>query len=345
VEPTKVQRLAPVLLPVGAMLLLFVGLFVYASLRGGAEGGPPPGPAPEGMVWIPGGTFRMGSEEFPESQPLHDVTVSAFWMDRHEVTNEQFEAFVNARNYATVAERQPDPKDFPGAAPEALKPFSTVFLAPRTDVALDDFREWWRAIPGANWRQPEGPGSSVRGREKHPVVHIAWEDADAYARWAGKRLPTEAEWEFPARGGLRDRKYVWGDEETRDGRCMANYWQGRFPSENTKADGHYATAPAMSYPPNGYGLFDMSGNVWEWCSDWYRFDYFKDSPSVNPKGPDRSFDPQEPMGPDTPKRVQKGGSFLCADRYCVRYVAGARHSGEVKSAGNHVGFRCVKDAR
>lgn len=344
VEPPKRSDLGPVVLPAVALLLAFVGCLVWASLRAGPSG-PPPGPAPEGMVWIPGGTFRMGSDDprFPEAHPVHEVRVDGFWMDRHEVTNEEFERFVRATGYVTVAERTPEASEFPGVPAEKLKPFSIVFFPPREDdVSLRDFRAWWRAVPGANWRQPEGPGSSLAGREKHPVVHVCHEDAEAYARWAGKRLPTEAEWEFAARGGLDGKRYVWGDDLTPGGRWMANVWQGAFPKENTLADGYFATAPVMSYPPNGYGLFDMAGNVWEWCSDWYREDYFARSPRDNPRGPDSSLDPREP---GARKKVQKGGSFLCAENYCARYAPGARHAGEVRSATNHTGFRCVKDAR
>lgn len=342
-DAPKRSSLGVVALPAAALLGVLLAYVGWASLRT-SPGGPPPGPAPEGMVWIPGGVFPMGSDDprFPEAQPVHEVEVDGFWLDRHEVTNEEFERFVRATGYVTVAERAPEASEFPGVPPEKLKPFSIVFFPPREeDVSLRDFRAWWRAVPGANWRHPEGPGSSLVGREKHPVVHVCYEDAEAYARWAGKRLPTEAEWEFAARGGLAGTRYIWGDDLKPSGRWMANLWQGAFPKENTLEDGYFATAPVMSYPPNGYGLFDMAGNVWEWCSDWYREDYFAQSPRRNPRGPDSSYDPREP---GALKKVQKGGSFLCAENYCARYAAGARHSGEIRSATNHVGFRCAKDA-
>ncbi len=304
----------------------------------------PPGPAPEGMAWIPGGTFWMGGDDetMPDARPAHLVTVGGFWMDRTEVTNRQFAAFVEATKYVTVAERKPDPKDFPGADPADLVPGSLVFSPPDRDVPLDDHLVWWSYVPGASWRHPEGPSSDLEGREDHPVVHVCWEDAVAYAKWAGKRLPTEAEWEFAARGGLDRKRYVWGDELAPGGRWMVNNWQGRFPAQNTQADGFRATAPVATFPPNGFGLHDMAGNVWEWCADWYRPDYYLSSPRHDPKGPTASFDPAEP---GMPKRVQRGGSFLCSDLYCVRYLPGARGKGEPMSAASHVGFRCVKDRK
>ncbi|MBI3857587.1 MAG: formylglycine-generating enzyme family protein [Planctomycetes bacterium] len=297
------------------------------------------------MVWIPGGTFRMGSEDpvfAGEAEPLHKVTVHGFWMDATEVTNEQFEAFVKATKYVTIAEKTPDPKQFPDVEKDKLKPFSAVFTPPAADSPARRITDWWKPVYGADWRHPEGPGSSIAGKEKYPAVHISWVDADAYAKWAGRRLPTEAEWEFAARGGLEGKRYVWGDEFKPGGKPMANTWQGSFPKENTMEDGFRGAAPVGSFPPNGYGLYDMAGNVWEWCSDWYRKDYFRNSPSDNPQGPDSSLDPMEP---NAKKRVQKGGSFLCAENYCVRYQVGARHSGEIESAADHIGFRCVKDPR
>jgi formylglycine-generating enzyme required for sulfatase activity len=299
------------------------------------------------MVWIPGGWFWMGSDEFPETQPIHKVYVDGFWMDRTEVTNTQFAAFVKATGYVTVAERKPDlslyvrdPKD---PVPEVAKePFSFVFAPPAIPVPLDNHMAWWQPVRGASWRHPEGSKSDLKGRENHPAVHICWHDAVAYAKWAKKRLPTEAEWEFAARGGLDRKRFCWGNEATPDGKFMANYWQGRFPSENTKEDGFEGTAPVGSYPPNGYGLVDMAGNVWEWCSDWYQADYYQDSPERNPQGPSSSFNALEP---GTPFRVQRGGSFLCADSYCRRYVPGARHHGDPLSASMHIGFRCVRGPR
>ncbi len=349
----------------------------------------PPGPAPEGMVWVPGGTFWMGTEDQPDAQPVHVVRVDGFWMDKTEVTNAQFAKFVEATGYVTVAERRPDPKEFPkirpgvlgfqqrygdellagfptafpalpgSAAPGAgfpaalpwgtaalvhpiVEPFSLVFARPRILRNLDDPSQWWRTVRGACWKHPEGPGSDLKGREKHPVVHIAYEDAFAYAKWAGKRLPTEAEWEFAARGGLDRKPYYWGDEPEPGGKCMANIWQGTFPIQNTLKDGFAFTAPVGSYPPNGFGLHDMAGNVWEWCADWYRPDYYEKSPKHNPNGPRSSFDASEP---GTPKRVQRGGSFLCCDNYCSAYMAGIRHGAEPNSSASHAGFRCVKSPR
>jgi formylglycine-generating enzyme required for sulfatase activity len=322
----------------GAGLLLLAAVAAACYLR--------PAPAPEGMVWIPAGEFWMGSEEFADAQPVHRVRLAGFWMDRTEVTNEQFARFVEATGYVTVAERRPDPKDFPGVPPQELKPFSLVFTPPKGPVELhgpNAYKQWWQTVNGACWRHPEGPGSSIKGREKHPVVHVCWHDAVAYAEWAGKRLPTEAEWEYAARGGLDRQPFTWGDEPPgAGGRWQANIWQGEFPTRNSAADGHTGTAPVGSYPPNGYGLFDMAGNVWEWCADWYHPGYYARSPRDNPPGPTDCYDPHEP---DLAKRVQRGGSFLCSDVYCLRYRPGGRGKGEVSSATCHVGFRCVKSPR
>jgi formylglycine-generating enzyme len=336
----------------------------------------PPGPAPDDMVWIPGGTFWMGSDAFGDAKPVHKVYVDGFWMDRTEVTNSQFAKFVLATGYVTVVERMPDLKKFPDFRPEyfgfqpdymaclaaapaagfaalpwtglpyaqsTLKPFSLVFQMPAgpLDPNKSDFRNWWRAVPGASWNHPEGPGSDIKGREKHPAVHICFEDAEAYANWAGKRLPTEAEWEFAARGGLDRKPFTWGDEFKHNGKLMANTWQGEFPHRNTLEDGYLGTAPAGSFPVNGFGLSDMAGNVWEWCGDWYQPRYSRE-PAHNPKGPSTSDDPAEP---GVPKRVQRGGSFLCCDNYCVRFMAGGRGKGEPESTANHIGFRCVKPMR
>jgi formylglycine-generating enzyme required for sulfatase activity len=301
-----------------------------------------PGPAPEGMAWIPGGSFWMGDNKFPEAQPEHLVYVDGFWMDKHEVTNAEFARFVEATGYKTVAEVPPDPKDFPGVPEEKLVAGSAVFSPPDEPVPLGEYLAWWRYVPGANWRHPEGPESTIEGRENHPAVHISYVDAVAYAEWAGKRLPTEAEWEFAARGGLDRQPYCWGADLRRDGKLQSNFWQGNFPNDNTREDGFRTTAPVGSFPPNGYGLADMSGNVWEWCSDWYRPDYYLASPQKNPRGaagPEESFDPNEP---GIAKRSQRGGSFMCSDMYCRRYVPGARHCGEPTSAAGHIGFRCVK---
>jgi formylglycine-generating enzyme required for sulfatase activity len=337
----------------------------------------PPGPAPEGMVWVPGGTFWMGDEKFPDAKPVHKVYVDGFWMDKTEVTNAQFAQFVQATGYVTVVEQLPDLKKFPGFnpdiygfqpeyvaalafapgqplpaglpwaglyhAPGSLKPFSLVFRKPTKVV--DPFQTppsvWWRPVPGACWSHPEGPGSDLKGRESHPVVHICFADAVAYAKWAGKRLPTEAEWEFAARGGLDRKPYAWGDELNPKGKWMANTWQGKFPSVNTRDDGYEGTAPVGSFPANGFGLHDMAGNVWEWCSDWYQPRYPTSFPERNPRGPAASHDPNEP---GVAKRVQRGGSFLCCDNYCVRYMVAGRGKGDAESTANHVGFRCVKAA-
>ncbi|MFV0338085.1 MAG: formylglycine-generating enzyme family protein [Chthoniobacterales bacterium] len=298
---------------------------------------------PEDMVRIPGGEFTMGSTTFADSQPLHRVKVDAFWIDKTEVTNAQFAKFVKATNYVTVAERVPKPEDFPGVSPEGLVPGSLVFTPPDQSVALNNYGQWWAFVPGANWQHPEGPDSSIEKRGDEPVIHIAFEDAEAYAKWAGKRLPTEAEWEFAARGGLDAKPYVWGDDFTPDDKYMANTFQGHFPDKNTQADGFGTAAPVGSFPANGYGLYDMSGNVWEWCSDWYRprwgLQKF-DGVMENPQGPDTSYDPDEP---NVKKRVIKGGSFLCTDQYCTRYMPGGRGKGEIMTGLNNLGFRCAKD--
>ena len=292
------------------------------------------------MVWIPTGTFRMGSEEgHPDEGPVREVTLNGFWMDKTEVTNEQFAKFVEATGYVTVAERKPDPADFPGAPEELLVPGSVVFTPPRGRVSLDNHLQWWSYVPGANWRHPEGPGSSIAGKEKYPVVHVAWEDATAYAKWAGKRLPTEAEWEYASRGGLDHQPYVWGDEKHPGEKQMANIWQGEFPSENNEEDGFSGLAPVARFPANGYGLHDMAGNVWEWCSDWYHPQGYEQSSNLNPQGPAESFDPQEP---GIPKKVMRGGSFMCSDVYCTGYRPSARMKSSPDTGLSHTGFRCVK---
>lgn len=339
-------------LTIALALCSLLGLALYALTGGefvpGVNSSKPPGAAPEGMVWIPGGRFFMGCEhpDMKDARPVHPVQVDGFWMDKTEVTNEQFERFVKETGYATVAERQPKAEDFPGAPPEKLVPGSIVFTPTEGAVALDDHLQWWRWVPGANWKHPEGPKSDLKDREKLPVVHVCYEDAVAYAKWAKKRLPTEAEWEFAARGGLDRKLYAWGDEQKPDGKWMANTWQGKFPYENTGEDGFKGAAPVGSFPANGFGLYDMAGNVWEWCADWYRPEYYailaKDPrPAINPKGPSDSYDPNEP---GIPKRVQRGGSFLCSDQFCTRYLPGARGKGAVDSGSSHVGFRCVRSA-
>ena len=266
-------------------------------------------------------------------------------MDKTDVTNQQFADFVRATGYVTVAERQPRPEDFPGAPPENLVAGAVVFSPPHHEVSLDNQYQWWSYVRGANWRHPSGPKSDIRGREKFPVVDVAYQDAEAYAKWAGKRLPTEAEWEFAARGGLSGKRFVWGDEFRPEGKWMANTFQGHFPQEDTGADGHIGVTAVAGYPTNGYGLFDMAGNVWQWVSDWYRPDYYQQLASIggvarNPQGPTSPYDPSEPT---ERKRVMRGGSFLCTDQYCSRYVVGTRGKGEVTTGTNHLGFRCVKD--
>jgi sulfatase modifying factor 1 len=319
---------------------------------------PLPGPsdAPPGMVWIPGGQFLMGTDSpsaWPDERPAHRVSVQGFWMDETEVTNAQFAEFVAATGYVTVAERAPTVAEImrqvpPGTPPPdeaALVPGSLVFTPPSGPVDLRDYSQWWRWTPAADWRHPEGPNSDLENRENHPVVHVAWDDAAAYAAWAEKRLPTEAEWEFAARGGLEAKPYVWGDEPPTDELPRANIWQGSFPYLNIQADGFAGTAPVGSFPPNGYGLFDMAGNVWEWCADWYdRGAYLERAregpqPVVDPQGPPRSDDPQRPFGE---LRAQRGGSFLCNDSYCSRYRPSARHGGSPDTGMSHVGFRCVR---
>lgn len=303
---------------------------------------------PKGMVWIPAGEFRMGSDDprFRDAQPIHRVWVDGFWMDATEVTNAEFAAFVEATKYVTVAERAPKAEDFPGVPAENLVAGSICFAPPDHPVALNHMEQWWRYVPGACWKHPEGPASDLKGRENLPVVHVAYEDAAAYAHWAGKRLPTEAEWERAARGGIEQAKYVWGDAFQPGEKFMANSFQGHFPETNTAADGFVGAAPVASFPSNGFGLFDMAGNVWEWTSDWYHprtYEAYakKAELTVNPVGPpmDQSVDPTEP---GVRKRVQKGGSYLCTDQYCTRYMPGGRGKGEPSSATNHLGFRCVK---
>src|SRR5882724_2150254 len=307
----------------------------------------PPGAAPDGMVWIPGGTFWMGCDDcdMPDTQPVHLVAIDGFWIDRTPVTNAQFARFVKATGYLTIAERKPDPKDYPGVDPRKLVAGSAVFSPPAKDVALDDITQWWRYVPGASWRQPEGPGTTIEGREEHPVVHIAWEDAVAYGKWGRKRLPTEAEFEFAARGGMDRNRYAWGNDLKPGGAWAANIWQGRFPSNNLAEDGYVRTSSVTAFPANGFGLYDVGGNVWQWCADWYRPDYFAtlatNGVARNPQGPLDSYDPQEP---GIPKRVQKSGSFLCSDRYCSRYLVGSRGRGAVDSGGSNTGFRCVKSS-
>jgi formylglycine-generating enzyme len=310
--------------------------------------------APAGMAWIPGGEFTMGTDSdlgWPEEKPAHRVRVDGFWIDETLVTNAQFKEFVDATGYATTAERAPTleeimkqlPPGTPPPKPEQLVPGSLVFVPPPGAVALDDVSNWWKWVPGADWRHPEGPDSNLAGHENHPVVQVSWDDAVAYAKWAGKRLPTEAEWEFAARGGLEGKPYVWGDNPPDANHDHANIWQGDFPYRNTKAEGQQRTSAVKAYPPNGYGLYDMAGNVWEWCADWYDTDLYRRRAGqgvvVNPKGPEQSNNPAHPY---TPERVQRAGSFLCSDDYCWRYRPSARQGSSPDTGMSHVGFRCVK---
>ena len=322
---------------------------------------------PVGMVWIGGGEFLMGGpgaaatvalrsglgagepmcsglrDGFTDSDPVHRVSVDGFWMDETEVTNDQYARFVAATGYVTMAERTPRQEDFPTAPPENLVAGSTVFTPTAEEVPLTSHFRWWRYEPGANWRHPEGAGTSIDGRDAYPVVQVAYEDAAAYARWAGKRLPTEAEFEFAERGGQAGQRYAWGAELQPGGRWMANVYQGTFPVQDTGRDGFAGLAPAAQFPPNPYGLHDTAGNVWEWVSDWYRPDTYVLHAQLgvvrNPTGPETPFDPAEP---DQPKRVHRGGSFLCTDQYCTRYMNGTRGKGEITTASNHLGFRCVQ---
>ena len=307
--------------------------------------------AAAGMRWIPGGEFLMGSDQhYPEERPAHRVRVHGFLADVTAVTNADFAAFVAATGYVTVAERPLDPALYPGAHPDALGPGSLVFRTTDGPVDTRDYRNWWTWTPGACWRHPEGPGSTVADRKDHPVVQVAFEDAEAYAAWAGKALPTEAEWEFAARGGLEGAEFAWGDELTPGGAHRANTWQGPFPWRNFAADGFAGTCPVRSYPPNGFGLFEVCGNVWEWTVDWWAAGHPHTDPAklgccspAKPRGPamESSFDPAQPAV-RIPRKVVKGGSFLCAPSYCRRYRPAARHAQMVDTGMSHIGFRCIR---
>jgi len=317
----------------------------------------PPSPTPKGMVWIPGGEFSMGSTgkatgksccsvcskaTVADCLPVHRISVDGFWMDATDVTNDEFEKFIKATGYVTIAERVPTKEEFPNAPAENLVAGSVVFTPTKEPVPLDNHLRWWNYVKGADWRHPSGPDSNIKGHGNDPVVQVAYDDAVAYAKWAGKRLPTEAEWEFAQRGGLSGKLFAWGDEFNPGGKYMANTYQGVFPVKDTGEDGFAGISPVKSFPPNGYGLYDMAGNVWQWCSDWYRSDTYavdaRHGVVRNPKGPDSSYDPLEP---EVPKRVQRGGSFLCTDQYCTRYMAGTRGKGAVDTGTSHAGFRCV----
>jgi formylglycine-generating enzyme len=310
----------------------------------------------DGMVLIPGGTFDMGADNDQadaDELPKHSVQVAAFYMDVTEVTNAQFQQFVAATGYRTTAERTPDwetlkkslPPGTPKPSDSVLVAASLVFQQSNGPIALNNASQWWRWVKNANWRQPQGSGSSIKGKENHPVVHVSWDDAMAYCKWAGKRLPTEAEWEFAARGGLINNIYPWGNEHVNSGKPKANSWEGKFPYLNEAHDGYITAAPVKSYPSNGYGLYDMAGNVWEWCSDLYNYNYYQQlsgKTTINPTGSNQSYDPQEP---NTQKRSLRGGSFLCNDAYCSGYRASRRMKSSPDTGLEHTGFRCVKDVR
>ncbi len=298
------------------------------------------------MIWIPGGTFAMGSDRhYREERPVRTVAVDGFWIEPHQVTNRRFAEFTASTGYVTVAERPPDPAMYPGAPPENLVPGSMVFVPTRGPVDLRNNAQWWRWVPGADWRHPYGPGSSIEHVADHPVVHVAWEDIETYAAWAGKTIPTEAEWEFAARGGLDGAEFTWGDEDTQNTNPMANTWQGKFPWRNDRPAGLSRTLPVGSFPPNGYGLYDMAGNVWEWTSDWYRDSHETDTGRAccvprNPRGGtlEGSLEPSLPI----PRKVVKGGSHLCARDACFRYRPAARQPQMIDTGMSHVGFRCIQ---
>ncbi|MDE5451396.1 SUMF1/EgtB/PvdO family nonheme iron enzyme [Bradyrhizobium sp. CSA112] len=302
----------------------------------------------EGMIWIPGGTFRMGSDKhYPEEAPVHRVTVDGFFIDRTPVTNRQFKAFVRATGYVTLAEIPPDPTQYPGALPHMLFAGSLVFTPPKHAVDLRDWSQWWDFTRNADWRHPYGRKSNINALDNHPVVHVSHDDAAAYAKWAGKELPTEAEWEFAARAGLDGAEYAWGDELMPGGRHMANTWQGNFPYQNLNEDGFPRTSPVTAFQPNAYGVYDMIGNVWEWTNDWYSPKHQAEAPKAccipeNPRGgPEAaSYDPSQPTI-RIPRKVIKGGSHLCAPNYCRRYRPAARHAHPVDTSTSHIGFRCV----
>lgn len=310
-------------------------------------------PAAPGMVLIPGGEFSMGGinpagmsdggkENMNDARPVHRVLVDPFYMDETEVTNAQFAAFVKATGYITVAEKKPSAEEFPGVPEEQLVAGAIVFTPPPRKVPLNNYYQWWAYVNGANWKHPLGPGSDLAGKENYPVVQVSWEDAAAYAKWAGKRLPTEAEWEFAARGGNSGELYTWGNSLRPGEKWMANIFQGSFPDRDLASDGFAGLAPVKQFPANAFGVYDLAGNCWEWCSDWYTADYYAKSNSNNPAGPAESNDPAEP---GARKKVQRGGSFLCTDQYCTRYMVGTRGKGEWRTGANHVGFRCVKDIK
>jgi formylglycine-generating enzyme required for sulfatase activity len=341
------------------LALLGLGAFgaAFAAVNWSRRGAAPSSDEPPGMRWIPAGEFTMGTDD-PKSmrneRPAHRVRLDGFWMDAHDVTNAEFRRFVEATGYVTTAERKPSWEELkkqlpPGTKkpdPSRLVPGSLVFTPPARQVPLNNLSRWWRWVPGADWRHPQGPGSSIQGKDNHPVVHVSWHDAAAYAKWAGKRLPTEAEWEYAARGGLEGKRFAWGDEFRPGGKHMANTWQGKFPVKDTAEDGFAGTSPVGSFPANGYGLYDMAGNVWQWCSDWYRADAHDQCAAgvcccENPAGPADTFDPADPYAA---RRVIKGGSFLCHVSYCESYRPSARRGTPPDTGTSHIGFRCVLSA-
>lgn len=356
----------------GVLILLCPALVGYAVSRAMTEQAKPQirvvlgdgVQGPKGMAWVPGGEFLMGSDSKlaqANERPAHKVRIHGFWMDEHHVTNAEFRKFVEATGYVTTAEKKPDwetlkvqlPPGTPRPADSKLVPGAMVFVGTKEQVSLQDYSRWWRFVPGADWRHPTGPTSSIDGKDDHPVVQVSYEDAEAYAKWAGKRLPTEAEWEFAARGGLEQATYTWGDQFSPDGKQMANVWQGRqpqpFPVVNAKAGGAAGTSPVGSFPANGYGLSDMTGNAWQWTADWYRADQFRREASIGgvvnePAGPAESWDPADPGVPvQAPKRVTRGGSFLCNEAYCLSYRPSARRGTDPYNSMSHLGFRLVMD--
>lgn len=337
------------LLYVALAIVAFAGTFLLTRYLQQPSVATPP----TGMVLIPAGEFSMGSSgesAMPNERPVRTIKLSAFFMDETEVTNAQFKAFVDATGYVTTAEKKPEWEELKKQLPPGtqkpddalLVAGSLVFVPPSKPVGTEDVSQWWKWTPGACWKHPEGPGTDLKDRDNHPVVHVSWYDAEAYAKWANKRLPTEAEWEYAARGGLVGKRYAWGDEPLNDEvRDRGNVWQGTFPHRNTKADGWERTSPVKTYPANAWGLYDVAGNVWEWCSDWYRADEYKRTASVmvNPPGPKDSLDPNEPY---TPKRIVRGGSFLCHQSYCESYRTAARRGTSPDTGMSHTGFRCVR---
>jgi sulfatase modifying factor 1 len=338
------------------LALLLPLTFVLNGCEKTGNNAPASSEPPAGMVLIPGGTYMMGSEDArarPDESPSHQVTVDGFWMDVTEVTNAQFREFVEATGYITTAEKKPSweelKKQLPPGTPEppahVLVASSLVFTPPDTPVSLDNSSQWWSWVQGASWRHPQGPEDTIEGKDNHPVVHVSWEDAQAYAQWKGNRLPTEAEWEWAARGGLDNPRYPWGNANIKDGKPKANIWQGEFPHKNTLGDSYYATAPTKSFAPNGFKLYDIAGNVWEWTSDWYDADYYRVAKekgvNVNPTGPQHSYDLQEPHAP---KKVLRGGSYLCHENYCESYRVSARMKSSPDTGAGHIGFRTVKAA-